>query len=79
MIIKSVNWLKELEDNNWKVPKRTSFMEFYYIGLAMPTSTDLYRLIVKNNWYFDRIPVEQKEQFRRLYKQMTAKEKGEKR
>ena len=58
-----------------------SFIEFYYAGLIIDSSSDLVEYIKANRWYFDRVSEEIQEQFRRKYhilKKMEEKEKWEK-
>lgn len=64
-------------DNIYKVPRGTSFMEFYYRGLSIDNSKELLGYIKTNKWYFDRMNLEVQEQFRQLWRALKNREEQE--
>ena len=54
-------------DCSYKVPKGTSFKEFYYRGLSINNSIDLALYIKANMWYFEKMTAEVRDQFRNYW------------
>lgn len=57
-------------DNELKLARGATFVEFYYTGLAIMNSEDLAAYVKLNRWYFDRMDSEIQEQFRRMYRNL---------
>lgn len=57
-------------ENNLKLARGATFIEFYYTGLAIMNSEDLAAYVKLNRWYFDRMDSEIQEQFRRMYRNL---------
>ena len=58
----------------YKVPKGTSFKEFYYRGLSINNSIDLALYIKANMWYFEKMTSEVRDQFRNLWLSLKKEE-----
>lgn len=58
----------------YKVPKGTSFKEFYYRGLSINNSIDLALYIKANMWYFEKMTPEVREQFRKFWLSLKKEE-----
>lgn len=67
----------ERSNNIYKVPKGTSFKEFYYRGLSINTSAELRAYILSNKWYFDKMAFEIQEQFRSYWRYLKNEEERE--
>lgn len=63
--------------NIYKVPKGTSFKEFYYQGLSYNTSLELSEYVKANKWYFDKMTFEIQEQFRKFWLFLKKQEEQE--
>lgn len=61
----------------YKVPKGTSFKEFYYRGLSINNSIDLALYIKSNMWYFEKMTPEVREQFRSYWRFLKNEKKKE--
>lgn len=64
-------------DNAYKVPKGTSFKEFYYQGLSINNSGELAAYIKSNKWYFEKMTLEIQEQFRKFWLSLKKQEEQE--
>ena len=54
-------------DNSYKVPRGTSFKEFYYRGLSIDKPEELVAYIKANKWYFEKKTPEVRDQFRNYW------------
>ena len=61
----------------YKVPKGTSFKEFYYRGLSINNSGELAAYIKSNKWYFEKTTLEVQEQFRKFWLFLKTEEEKE--
>lgn len=63
--------------NSYKVPRGTSFKEFYYQALSFNSSFELSEYIKANKWYFDKMTLEIQEQFRKFWLFLKTEEEKE--
>ena len=63
--------------NSYKVPKGTSFKEFYYQALSFNGSFELSEYVKANKWYFDKMTPEVQEQFRKFWLFLKTEEEKE--
>lgn len=61
-------------ENNLKLARGATFIEFYYTGLSIMNSKDLAAYVKLNRWYFDRMNFEIQEQFRQMYRNLKRME-----
>lgn len=61
-------------ENELKLSKGATFIEFYYTGLSIMNSKDLAAYVKLNRWYFDRMNFEIQEQFRQMYRNLKKME-----
>lgn len=60
--------------NNYKVPKGTSFKEFYYQALSINNSFELSEYVKVNKWYFEKMTPEVQEQLRKFWLSLKEEE-----
>lgn len=60
----------------YKVPKGTSFKEFYYRGLSFNKSNELALYVKANEWYFEKMTFEIQEQFRKFWHFLKTEEEN---
>lgn len=59
---------------NLKLPRRATFLHFYYKGLSINNSEELALYIKLNQWYFNKMNIEIQEQFRNMYRNLKKQE-----
>lgn len=73
-VVEATNWEKELEENNWRVLKHTSLIEFYYIALSLEKAEDLIKFKAVNSWYFGKMHPRAKQQINVYLFELKRKE-----
>lgn len=61
-------------ENELKLARGATFVEFCYTGLSIMNSKDLAAYVKLNRWYFDRMNFEVQEQFRQMYRNLKRME-----
>lgn len=61
-------------ENNLKLSRGATFIEFYYTGLSIMSSEDLAAYVELNRWYFDKMSPEIQDQFRQMYRNLKRME-----